>query len=71
MRVSLDFFDDIYISSDALPDPSFFEKQEGGVPKGRWHWHYEGNRMDFDLDEQIRFRVEEARAAVTSSPSKE
>ncbi|KAK9837413.1 hypothetical protein WJX81_000629 [Elliptochloris bilobata] len=63
LRMSLDFFDDIHISSDALPDPSFFEKQAGEEdkvqPKGRWHWLYEGNRMDFDMDEHIRFRVQE------------
>ena len=63
LRMSLDFFDDIYISSDALPEPSFFEKAEGSESKGRWHWQYEGNRMDYDLDEQLRFRVQEARAA--------
>ena len=66
--MSLDFFDDIYIASDALPEPSFFEKAEGSEAKGRWHWQYEGNRMDYDLDELLRFRVQEARAAGTCSP---
>ena len=71
LRVSLDFFDDVYISSDALPEPSYFEKQEGNEARGRWHWQYEGNRMDFDLDEQIRFRVQEARPALISGPNQE
>lgn len=66
--MSLDFFDDIFISSDALPEPSYFEKAEGSESKGRWHWQYEGNRMDYDLDEQLRFRVQEASAAVACRP---
>ncbi|CAL5223770.1 g6335 [Coccomyxa viridis] len=52
LHVSLDFFDDIFIPEHALKDPQHFDEEEG-----LWYWDFEGNKMFYDVEEQVRFRV--------------
>ena len=57
IRVSLDFFDDIFIPNYLLPQPSEYD------PRTRlWVWRYEGADNGeagvFNMHEQVRFRVE-------------
>eukprot|EP00106_Octopus_bimaculoides_P008018 XP_014775460.1 PREDICTED: DNA-directed RNA polymerase III subunit RPC8-like [Octopus bimaculoides] len=56
VQVSLGFFDDILIPSDALQHPSRFDEQEQ-----LWVWLYEAedekHDLFMDIGEEIRFRV--------------
>ncbi|KAL5018940.1 hypothetical protein ScPMuIL_004662 [Solemya velum] len=56
VHVSMGFFDDLIIPSDALQNPSRFEDKEQ-----LWVWEYEveGGKHDLymDVGEEIRFRV--------------
>ena len=55
MRVSLDFFDDVFIPHYLLPHPSEYDARAK-----LWAWKYEGAEEPgiFNIHEQIRFRVE-------------
>jgi len=55
IRVSLDFFDDIFIPNYLLPQPSEYDQRAK-----LWVWKYEGSEEGgiFTLHEQIRFRIE-------------
>lgn len=51
LRLSLGFFNDIYVPVHLLRHPC----QLG--PEGIWIWTYESAELPLDLDEKIRFRV--------------
>ncbi|KAG0045780.1 DNA-directed RNA polymerase III subunit rpc25 [Gryganskiella cystojenkinii] len=53
VRVTLGFFDDIFIPGSYLQEKSEFDSQEQ-----LWVWVYDQNELFMDLDEEIRFRVE-------------
>lgn len=55
IRVSLDFFEDVFIPHYLLPQPSEFDARSR-----LWIWRYEGAEDGgiFNMSEQIRFRVE-------------
>lgn len=52
IRVSMKFFDDVWIPPYLLPDHSYFQDDEK-----LWVWKYEEHDMFFDLNEEIRFKV--------------
>ncbi|KAF9406335.1 DNA-directed RNA polymerase III subunit rpc25 [Podila epigama] len=53
VRVTLGFFDDIFIPYTYLQENSEFNSDEQV-----WVWMYDENEMFMDLEEDIRFRVE-------------
>jgi DNA-directed RNA polymerase subunit E'/Rpb7 len=55
ITVSLDFFDDVFIPSYLLPQPSEYDSRAK-----LWVWKYEGSEEGgiFSMHEQIRFRIE-------------
>ncbi|KAJ3275733.1 DNA-directed RNA polymerase III subunit rpc25 [Terramyces sp. JEL0728] len=55
VRVSLKFFDDIYIPPQYLMDGTVFNREEGA-----WVWKYDDNEYFMDPGNWIRFRVEQA-----------
>eukprot|EP00127_Corallochytrium_limacisporum_P004880 Clim_evm24s191 gene=Clim_evmTU24s191 len=52
IRVSLRFFDDVWIPTKHLQDPSTFSKEEQ-----LWIWQWENHSLYMDMEEVIRFRV--------------
>ena len=61
LRVSVDFFDDIFIPAGNIQQPNKFTMDTMGKPK--WIWYY-GDEDDGEMDEmviepgaKIRFRV--------------
>ena len=61
LRVSVDFFDDIFIPAGNIQQPNKFTMDTMGKPK--WIWYY-GDEDDGEVDEmviepgaKIRFRV--------------
>lgn len=53
LHVSLGFFSDILIPKYALPQPATFDTNDQ-----LWVWDFDGNDMWFDVEEEIRFRVQ-------------
>ncbi|KAK8506185.1 hypothetical protein V6N13_002822 [Hibiscus sabdariffa] len=65
LRLSLGFFDDIYIPVDQLPNPSRFEAVPNTRNQGRWIWDFGGeedqsDEPQFVIDgrDQIKFQVQ-------------
>ncbi|VDP81783.1 unnamed protein product [Echinostoma caproni] len=58
IRVSINFFDDIYIPADKLRHPSRFDFEQGAWI---WEYAYEGETAELRIDKNdtIRFRVVE------------
>ncbi|CAI4225178.1 unnamed protein product [Auanema sp. JU1783] len=59
LGLSLEFFEDIFIPADNLPDPHFFEEHEQV-----WYWGYqtedgEAAKLYIDPGKVVRFRVKE------------
>lgn len=57
LRLSLGFFDDIYIPVPLLPSPNHSEpdpEQKDGI---RWIWEYEGENYPIDGTDELRLRV--------------
>ncbi|KAI8803077.1 RNA polymerase III subunit Rpc25-domain-containing protein [Cladochytrium replicatum] len=52
IKVSMEFFDDIIIPPHRMQPNTIYDASEGV-----WVWHYEGNELYLDKDQQIRFRV--------------
>ncbi|XXQ30181.1 RNA polymerase III subunit Rpc25 domain-containing protein [Plasmodiophora brassicae] len=52
LLVSLEFTEDVFISKEQFPEPSFFDEEEK-----LWYWKYLDNEMYIDAGEPIRFRV--------------
>ena len=55
IKVSLDFFDDVFVPSYLLPQPAEYDSRAK-----LWVWKYEGSEEGgiFSTHEQVRFRVE-------------
>jgi DNA-directed RNA polymerase III subunit RPC8 len=55
IKVSLDFFDDVFVPSYLLPQPAEYDSRAK-----LWVWKYEGSEEGgiFSMHEQVRFRVE-------------
>lgn len=47
-----DFFDDIFIPHDCLPEDAEYSHQEQV-----WVWNFDGQRLHYDLNELVRFQV--------------
>ncbi|KAK8717996.1 hypothetical protein V6N13_045246 [Hibiscus sabdariffa] len=63
LRLSLGFFDDIYVPVDQLPIPSHFQVLPNMRNRGRWIWNYGGEQSDeqeFLIEESnlIKFQVQ-------------
>ncbi|XP_065861026.1 uncharacterized protein [Euphorbia lathyris] len=59
LRLSLGFFDDIYVPAHRLIQPSVFLPAKDGY-QGTWSWYYEGNDTKYFIDgvDEIKFQVE-------------
>ncbi|EEF41404.1 DNA-directed RNA polymerase III subunit RPC8 isoform X3 [Ricinus communis] len=62
LRLSLGFFDDIYIPSHRLPKPSYSQQDPENRYQAIWIWEFvsEDNKMEFNIDglDEIKFRVD-------------
>ncbi|PFH31530.1 RNA polymerase Rpb7, N-terminal domain-containing protein [Besnoitia besnoiti] len=57
LRLSLGFFDDVFIPASALREPRGFN-----AVSSRWCWNFEGHELEYaPLQHAIRFRVQEIR----------
>ncbi|KAJ2843249.1 DNA-directed RNA polymerase III complex subunit Rpc25 [Coemansia brasiliensis] len=61
--VSMGFFEDIRIPASEMPLGSEYSREEGV-----WVWRYEENELFMDLNEPIRFRVQEINFLDVSPP---
>lgn len=57
LRLSLGFFEDIYIPVHLLPNPSRFKPDPNRRDKGTWEWEYDGEPYIIDGTDEIKFRV--------------
>nr|GMC46527.1 DNA-directed RNA polymerase III subunit RPC8 [Ipomoea batatas] len=57
LRLSLGFFDDIYVPAVLMPNPSHSEPDPESRNQVRWIWEYEGEKYPIDGTDEIRFRV--------------
>ncbi|KAH7517300.1 DNA-directed RNA polymerase III subunit rpc8 [Ziziphus jujuba] len=57
LRLSVGFFDDIYIPVSLFPDPCHSEPDPTKRDRVKWIWEYEGEKYDFDEQDEIRFQV--------------
>jgi len=57
LRLSLGFFDDIYIPGQLFPDRSSFKPDSNKKDKGTWEWEYGGDQFFVDGIDEILFRV--------------
>uniref|UniRef100_A0A1D1Z3B8 DNA-directed RNA polymerase subunit n=1 Tax=Anthurium amnicola TaxID=1678845 RepID=A0A1D1Z3B8_9ARAE len=55
LKISLGFFNDIHIPAHLLQQPN--KRGEDGI----WLWQYTDESLSLDLDEEIRFRVNDVR----------
>ncbi|KAG5593843.1 hypothetical protein AABB24_032381 [Solanum stoloniferum] len=57
LRLSLGFFDDIYVPAPLLPDPSRSEPDPENKNQVRWIWKFD--ELDYPIDgvDEIRFQV--------------
>ncbi|KAG8663350.1 DNA-directed RNA polymerase III subunit RPC8 isoform X2 [Manihot esculenta] len=61
LRLSLGFFDDIYVPAHRLPNPSIYERDPGNRYQVVWSWEYDSednNKFIIDGLDEIKFRVE-------------
>ncbi|XP_011079992.1 DNA-directed RNA polymerase III subunit RPC8 isoform X1 [Sesamum indicum] len=57
LRLSLGFFDDIYVPVPLLASPNHSEPDPEHKNGIRWVWEYEGENYPIDGTDEIRFRV--------------
>ncbi|XP_062177648.1 uncharacterized protein LOC133882476 [Alnus glutinosa] len=57
LRLSLGFFDDIYIPGQLFPSPSHFKPDPNKKDKGSWEWEYGEEPFIIDGIDEIMFRV--------------
>ncbi|KAK6141607.1 hypothetical protein DH2020_024642 [Rehmannia glutinosa] len=57
LRLSLGFFDDIYVPVPLLASPNHSEPDPGLKDGVRWVWEYDGVNYPIDGTDEIRFRV--------------
>ncbi|XAR61141.1 DNA-directed RNA polymerase [Bertholletia excelsa] len=58
LRLSLGFFEDIYIPAHLLPNPSHFRPDQANPKQIRWVWEFDGSEYAIDGLDEIRFRVQ-------------
>ncbi|XP_057419939.1 uncharacterized protein LOC130714089 [Lotus japonicus] len=59
LRLSLGFFDDIYIPAHNLPSPNHFEAEPINSKKGTWYWNYGDQPFPIDdTNEEIKFQIQ-------------
>lgn len=61
LRLSLGFFDDIYVPVPLLPTPNHSEPDPSHKGALRWVWKYEEENYPIDWTDEIRFRVHNVR----------
>nr|XP_023876534.1 DNA-directed RNA polymerase III subunit RPC8 isoform X1 [Quercus suber]POE81070.1 dna-directed rna polymerase iii subunit rpc8 [Quercus suber] len=57
LRLSIGFFDDIYIPAHLFPKPSSFKPDPNKKDKGTWEWEYDEEPYIIDGIDEIKFRV--------------
>lgn len=57
LRLSLGFFEDIYVPANLLPDPSHPEPDPRKRDRVTWIWDYNGEKYVIDGQDEIRFQV--------------
>ncbi|WCJ40759.1 DNA-directed RNA polymerase III subunit RPC8 [Euphorbia peplus] len=72
LRLSLGFFDDIYIPSDGLLKPSSFSPGEDGY-QGTWSWYSNDTKAKYFVNgvDEIKFQVESVKYAPVPSEQHE
>ncbi|XP_020970542.1 DNA-directed RNA polymerase III subunit RPC8 isoform X2 [Arachis ipaensis] len=58
LRLSLGFFDDIYVPLQHLPSPNEFKAESKNSTKGTWYWKYEEQSYPVDDSDMIKFRIQ-------------
>ncbi|KAK6937606.1 RNA polymerase III, subunit Rpc25 [Dillenia turbinata] len=57
LRLSLGFFDDIYVPAHLMPNPSSFETDPENPQYKRWLWIFEDEKYPIDGFDEIKFQV--------------
>ncbi|GJZ96152.1 DNA-directed RNA polymerase III subunit RPC8 [Tanacetum coccineum] len=58
LRLTLGFFDDIYIPELLMPEPSHFKPDADHKNQGIWTWNFNDEEYFIDGQDEIRFRVQ-------------
>ncbi|XP_061351449.1 uncharacterized protein LOC133296474 [Gastrolobium bilobum] len=58
LRLSLGFFDDIYVPAHHLPNPNHFVAEPTNSKKGIWFWDFEQSSYPIHDTDVIKFRVQ-------------
>ncbi|MED6147333.1 hypothetical protein PIB30_043250, partial [Stylosanthes scabra] len=58
LRLSLGFFDDIYVPLQHLPSPNEFKAESKNSTKGTWYWKYDEQSFPIDDSDVIKFRIQ-------------
>ncbi|CAJ2635960.1 DNA-directed RNA polymerase III subunit RPC8-like [Trifolium pratense] len=58
LRLSLGFFDDIYIPKHHMPDPSHYVSTTSTSKTGTWYWDYGEESFAIGDSEEIKFAVQ-------------
>ncbi|KOM58312.1 hypothetical protein LR48_Vigan11g134600, partial [Vigna angularis] len=57
-KISLGFFDDIYVPAHHMPYPNHFVEDEQGKRKGVWFWDFNEQEYPIQETDVIKFRVQ-------------
>ncbi|XP_054825349.1 uncharacterized protein LOC129322913 [Prosopis cineraria] len=58
LRLSLGFFDDIYVPVHHMPNPSHFEGEAKNSNKGTWFWDFNEQSYPIDDTDEVKFQVQ-------------
>ncbi|KAK4266149.1 hypothetical protein QN277_027113 [Acacia crassicarpa] len=58
LRLSLGFFDDVYVPMHHMPNPSHFEGEAQNSKKGTWYWDFNEQPYPIDDTDEIKFQVQ-------------
>ncbi|GAU35520.1 hypothetical protein TSUD_155510, partial [Trifolium subterraneum] len=58
LRLSVGFFDDIYIPKHHMPNPSHYEPATTNSKKGTWYWDFGEEAFPIDDSVEIKFAVQ-------------
>jgi len=53
IKVSLEFFGDVFLPNHLLQHPSYFEEEEQ-----LWYWEFSEHKLFFELESDVRLRIE-------------
>ncbi|XP_058740018.1 DNA-directed RNA polymerase III subunit RPC8-like [Vicia villosa] len=58
LRLSIGFFDDIYIPTHHMPNPNHYEAENSN--KGTWYWDFDENDLSLGINysDEIKFQVQ-------------